>query len=154
MWLNPVAGTPASALETTALLDSLGPSLMPRTSVLQGVAAALTLLAARAVAGSRPLLVSTLSLAGIAVRASRQLVERESVIGRWQVDQRTTLPGVLGTATLTTALGSGLARGFVASRTALTDRLEAAAGVPLQHRRTGGARWRESSQRHHQEPAQ
>ena len=48
MWLNPVAGTPASALESTALLDSLGPSLMPRTSVLQGVAAGLSVLAARA----------------------------------------------------------------------------------------------------------
>lgn len=201
MWLNPVAGTPGSALETAALVDSLGPSLMPRTSVLQGVAAGLTVLVARAVAGSaegvvrrvrpatlglggqlatraalalvgaaagalpprsnemlwragvrsaghlasaaalggavydtgeelrsrypaqravRPLLVSGLSLAGIAVRASRQLAQRESAIDRWPIDQRTTLSGVVGTAALTTAVGSGLARSYIASRNALS----------------------------------
>jgi len=199
MWLNPVAGTPSSALETAALLDSLAPSLMPRTSTLQGAAAGLTVLIARAVAAPaegivqrsrtaavplqgqlatraalalvgaaagalpprehetlwragarsaghlataaaiggavydtgehlrarypaqraiRPLLVSTLSLAGIAVRASRQLVERESAVERWPVDQHTTLPGVVGTAALVTAAGSGLTRLYTASRVA------------------------------------
>ena len=199
-WLNPVAGTPASALETAALLDSLGPSLMPRTSALQGAAAGLTVLIARAVAtapeallrrtGSttrplrgklatraglalagaaagampprddetlwrsgvrsaghlataaaiggavhdmgdelrarlpvrsavRPVIVTALGLAGIAVRASRQLVERESAIERWPIDQRTTLPGVIGTAAAVTAVGSGLARLFTGSRDAL-----------------------------------
>lgn len=38
-WVNPVTGSPSSALETSAFLDSFGTSLMPRTSQLQGAAA-------------------------------------------------------------------------------------------------------------------
>ncbi len=48
-WLNPLTGSPASALETTVFLDSFGPSLMPRTSVHQGLATGLSVLAARGV---------------------------------------------------------------------------------------------------------
>ena len=48
-WLNPVAGSPSSPLETTVFLDSFGPSLMPRTSVHQGLASGLSVLAARGV---------------------------------------------------------------------------------------------------------
>jgi uncharacterized membrane protein len=48
-WLNPITGSPSAALETSALLDAFGPSLMPRTSRLQGVAAGLGVLAARGV---------------------------------------------------------------------------------------------------------
>ena len=36
-WQNPVVASPAAPLETFAALDALGPSLMPRTSRLQGV---------------------------------------------------------------------------------------------------------------------
>ncbi len=48
-WINPVIGSPAGPLETTVFVDSFGPSLMPRTSVHQGVATGLSVLAARAV---------------------------------------------------------------------------------------------------------
>ena len=48
-WLNPLTGSPASPLETTVFLDSFGPSLMPRTSVHQGLASGLSILAARGV---------------------------------------------------------------------------------------------------------
>jgi len=48
-WLNPAFGSPSSALETTAFLDSFGTSLMPRTSQLQGASAGLSLIAARMV---------------------------------------------------------------------------------------------------------
>lgn len=48
-WLNPVIGSPAGPLETSVFIDSFGPSLMPRTSVHQGVATGLSVLAARAV---------------------------------------------------------------------------------------------------------
>ncbi|MDJ0663309.1 MAG: alpha/beta-hydrolase family protein [Acidimicrobiia bacterium] len=48
-WLNPLFGSPSSPLETRAFLDSFGPSLMPRTSTLQGVVAGMNVLAARAV---------------------------------------------------------------------------------------------------------
>jgi uncharacterized membrane protein len=47
-WLNPVVASPAAPLETFAALDALGPSLMPRTSRLQGVSMGLSVLAARA----------------------------------------------------------------------------------------------------------
>jgi len=50
-WLNPVAGSPSSALETSAYLDSFGTSLMPRTSQLQGAAGGFSVIAARAVSG-------------------------------------------------------------------------------------------------------
>ena len=50
-WLNPVLGSPAAPLETRAFLDSFGPSLMPRTSILQGVSSGMNVLAARAAAG-------------------------------------------------------------------------------------------------------
>ncbi len=46
-WINPVIGSPAGPLETTVFVDSFGPSLMPRTSVHQGVATGLSVLAAR-----------------------------------------------------------------------------------------------------------
>ena len=35
--LNPITGSPSSPIETAALLDSFGYSLMPRTSVHQGM---------------------------------------------------------------------------------------------------------------------
>ena len=51
-WLNPVIASPAAPLETFAALDALGPSLMPRTSRLQGVSMGLSVLGARATAGA------------------------------------------------------------------------------------------------------
>ena len=51
-WLNPVVASPAAPLETFAALDALGPSLMPRTSRLQGIAMGLSALGARATASA------------------------------------------------------------------------------------------------------
>lgn len=48
---NPIAGSPAAALETQAALEAFGPSLMPRAALHQGVAAGLAILAARGVTG-------------------------------------------------------------------------------------------------------
>lgn len=45
---NPFMNRPSAPLETIAFLDSFGPSLMPRASLHQGVAAGLSILAARA----------------------------------------------------------------------------------------------------------
>jgi uncharacterized membrane protein len=50
-WLNPVVASPGAPLETFAALDALGPSLMPRTSRLQGIAMGLSVLGARATTG-------------------------------------------------------------------------------------------------------
>ncbi len=46
---NPVVGDPSSPLKTASLFDSFGPSLMPRASMHQGLAAAVSILAAEAV---------------------------------------------------------------------------------------------------------
>ncbi len=48
-WVNPITGSPSSPLETSVFLDSFGPSLMPRTSVHQGLATGLSVIAARGV---------------------------------------------------------------------------------------------------------
>jgi len=50
-WQNPVVASPAAPLESVAALDALGPSLMPRTSRLQGVSMGLSVLGARATTG-------------------------------------------------------------------------------------------------------
>jgi uncharacterized membrane protein len=47
--LNPITSDPAAPLSTAAFLDAFGPSLMPRASFHQGIAAGLSVLAADAV---------------------------------------------------------------------------------------------------------
>lgn len=47
--LNPVTSGPAAPLQTAAAIDSFGPSLMPRSSLHQGIAGGLAVLAARMV---------------------------------------------------------------------------------------------------------
>jgi uncharacterized membrane protein len=49
--LNPALASPAAPHEAVAALEALGPSLMPRTSRLQGVAMGLSVLGARATTG-------------------------------------------------------------------------------------------------------
>jgi uncharacterized membrane protein len=68
-WLNPVVASPAAPLETFAALDALGPSLMPRTSRLAGVSMGLSVLGARASAGT-------------AERLTRAAVPADAPIGR------------------------------------------------------------------------
>jgi uncharacterized membrane protein len=82
-WLNPVVASPAAPLETFAALDALGPSLMPRTSRLQGVAMGLSVLGARATAAA-------------AERLTRVAVPAEAPLGR-QLATRA-LIGAAGTA--------------------------------------------------------
>jgi uncharacterized membrane protein len=47
--INPITSGPAAPLQTAAALDSFGPSLMPRSSLHQGVAGGLAVLSARAI---------------------------------------------------------------------------------------------------------
>ncbi len=203
-WLNPVTSSPAAPFETGAFLDSFGPSLMPRTSALQGFMTGLAVLTARAstaqveqitgtmvptdatlarkvgaraaVAGTgiaaaalperdgerlwrsglrsggrllwagalggalydvgthlrdrfpsrrgiRPALVSGAATAGVAVWASRRLARRKQEIARWPVAQQNTLPRAIVAGTLVTAAGSGLARGYVFTRSSLVGYL-------------------------------
>jgi uncharacterized membrane protein len=48
-YLNPITSEPAAPLTTAAFLDAFGPSLMPRASFHQGIAAGLSVLAGRVV---------------------------------------------------------------------------------------------------------
>jgi uncharacterized membrane protein len=73
-WLNPVVASPSAPLETFAALDALGPSLMPRTSRLQGVAMGLSVLGARATTGAAERLTAMAVPAGAPLR--RQLATR------------------------------------------------------------------------------
>ncbi len=191
-----VAG-PTAPLETVAFMDSFLPSLMPRTSVHQGLAAGLNVLTARLIAGAvetvhtavlpstvgvwprlglravqvgagqglaslpelddeslwragarsggdvlravaaggavydvvdhlrsrwpassplRPLLAGTVVTSGFLVWASRRLAVRKAEIQRWPVDQEATTMGALGVGAAVSAVGTGLGKGFTASR--------------------------------------
>ena len=191
-----VAG-PTTPLETAGFLDSFLPSLMPRTSVHQGLAAGLNVLTARLVAGAievvndavlpssfglwprlglralemgaghglaslpevqdenlwrsgarsggtvitavavggavhdvmqhlrhrfpphsplRPALSGAVLTTGFLVWASRRLAVRKSEIKRWPVDQEATTMGALGVGAAVTAVGTGIGKGFSASR--------------------------------------
>jgi uncharacterized membrane protein len=76
-WLNPVVASPAAPLETFAALDALGPSLMPRTSRLQGIAMGLSALGARATTGAVERLTGLVVPAGAPL--GRQLATRALV---------------------------------------------------------------------------
>ncbi len=58
---NPIAGSPAAALDTEAALAAFEPSLMPRASLHQGIAAGLAVLAGRGVSAVAELATSALS---------------------------------------------------------------------------------------------
>jgi uncharacterized membrane protein len=68
-WLNPLVASPAAPLETFAALDALGPSLMPRTSRLQGIAMGMSALGARVAVGA-------------AERLTRAAVPADAPLGR------------------------------------------------------------------------
>jgi uncharacterized membrane protein len=78
-WQNPVVASPGAPLETVAALEALGPSLMPRTSRLAGVAMGLSVLGARATTG----VVERLTRRAVPAQAplARQLVARVVVGG-------------------------------------------------------------------------
>jgi uncharacterized membrane protein len=78
-WQNPVVASPAAPLETFAALDAVGPSLMPRTSRLAGVAMGLSVLGARATTGVVERLTRTVVPADAPL--ARQLVARAAVGG-------------------------------------------------------------------------
>jgi uncharacterized membrane protein len=197
---NPLLSSPGGPLEGMAMASSFEPSLMPRTSMQQGIMMGLAGLAARslvaiveqgtrrvtpassglsaklairgaigaagaglsmipkqpgeslwrsgvrsggrmlsavaisgavydtseAVAGKtrrgsivRPILSSAAITAGLVALAGKNLKERKQVIKRWPVEQKNELPMALGIGWATYAAGSGLGKGYVASRDGL-----------------------------------
>jgi hypothetical protein len=70
--MNPLVASPSAPRETVAALDALGPSLMPRTSRLQGLAMGLCVLGARATSGVAEMLTRTVAPADAPL--PRQLV--------------------------------------------------------------------------------
>jgi uncharacterized membrane protein len=77
-WLNPVVASPAAPAETVAALDALGPSLMPRTSRLAGMATGLSVLGMRASANAAERLTRAAAPADAPI--GRQLAAR-AVVG-------------------------------------------------------------------------
>lgn len=108
---NPVFGGPAAPLKTEALFGAFGPSLMPRASLHQGMAAGLSVLAAEAVgqavdAGVRRLVPSTMPLA-VRVGARAALTAAGSALGRLpEHDSESTAVASLRTAGRLTAAGA------------------------------------------------
>jgi uncharacterized membrane protein len=220
--LNPITASPSSAIETAALLDSFGYSLMPRTSVHQGMAAGLATLMGRAVGvgveratsalvsptrplparlaaraalggvgaglemlpghedatlwnaglrsggellwvGSvggalfdvgtflqhrypaqrwvRPALIATAGTGGALLWARRRMAARRSVIKRWPVEQRATVPAALGIGGAVYAVGVGLTRGYAASRNGLIRHLGPGFGKNALGRAGNAALW-------------
>ncbi|MGD2061081.1 MAG: alpha/beta-hydrolase family protein [Acidimicrobiia bacterium] len=78
--VNPITGGPAAPLKASALLDSFGPSLMPRKSLHQGIASGLAVLAA-GVVGS--------SIDGVA----RRVAPTSSPLA-WRLGSRAALAGI------------------------------------------------------------
>src|SRR5215218_1151417 len=78
-WQNPVVTSPAAPLETVAALFALEPSLMPRTSRLQGISMGLSVLGARATTG----VVEQLTRTAVPAEApiGRQLATRAAIGG-------------------------------------------------------------------------
>jgi uncharacterized membrane protein len=77
--LNPVVASPSASREPVAALDALGPSLMPRTARLQGIAMGLSVLGTRATTG----LVETLTRTAVPADAPlpAQLAARAALGG-------------------------------------------------------------------------
>src|SRR5829696_6652244 len=78
-WQNPVVASPAAPLETVAALFALEPSLMPRTSRLQGISMGLSVLGARATTGVVEQLTRTAMPAEAPI--GRQLATRAAIGG-------------------------------------------------------------------------
>lgn len=89
-WLNPAAASPSAPRETVAALDAFGPSLMPRTATLHGVAMGLGMLGARATTG----VVEKLTRLAVPADASlpSQLVARAVIGGAGACDKRHAVP--------------------------------------------------------------
>jgi uncharacterized membrane protein len=219
---NPVASRPSAPLEAGVWLDSFEPSLMPRTSQLQGVAGGLGVLSVRALSGLveatlpplevgtararrryviraatglagaaiaqlpyrdgeslwrsgartvgrllgvasaggalhdashalrarypasrsiRPIAIATTTAVGLGLWAGRRLTERTAAVEPWPVEQRSTVPGSLAATAATTALGMGLARGFVLTRDRWVDYLGASVPRQVLARAINGAIW-------------
>jgi uncharacterized membrane protein len=212
---NPVTGGPAAPLKTRAMFAAFGPSLMPRASLHQGLAAGFSvltgelvgravdagirrvvpgasplalrmgatflaagagmavsrmretddeptakasvraageLMTAAAIGGAiheagvelrrrfparsplRPIIAGLAGVVGSLVYSKQLLDQREAVIEPWTADdKRASLPASIGIGLVTTAVGRGIGRGFMASRRATIryfgeDRSHAAIG--------------------------
>jgi uncharacterized membrane protein len=77
--LNPITSGPAAPLQTGAALDSFGPSLMPRSSLHQGIAGGIAVLIARAI--------------GLGVDAMATKVAPKTSPLAWRVGVRAALAG-------------------------------------------------------------
>jgi uncharacterized membrane protein len=71
----------------------------------------------------RPVLASVAITGGMVALAGKNLKERKQVIKRWPVEQKNELPMALGIGWATYVAGSGLGKGYIASRNGLVSYL-------------------------------
>jgi uncharacterized membrane protein len=71
----------------------------------------------------RPVLASVAITGGLVALAGKNLKERKQVIKRWPVEQKNELPMALGIGWATYVAGSGLGKGYIASRNGLVSYL-------------------------------
>jgi hypothetical protein len=130
-WQNPLVASPGAPFETVAALDALGPSLMPRTSRLAGMANAMAVPGEFGSFGHdyRADMVRFVQDAYRFPAASEQQLDRiEQMLVSLELDRAERIK----------AQRAHLAPPAPAHRDAGMD---AVAGVPLRTRRTRGARW-------------
>lgn len=64
----------------------------------------------------QPLLITASTMAGVLYWAGKRIARREQEVGKWPIPQEIALPESVATGVAIAALGSGVARGFRASR--------------------------------------
>lgn len=110
--VNPVTGGPSAPLKADALLDSFGPSLMPRKSLHQGLAGGLALLSAELIGGSVDLMARQIAppdspvVWRLGVRAA-MAVGGAAVAGISETDEEPTSRAALRSAGRLAAVASG-----------------------------------------------
>ena len=96
-WNNPLTGTPSAPLESVAVVNAYSPSLMPRASAHQGIAAGLSVLAARAVGATTDLVVDKTvgSDAPFVLRMGVRAAIGAAAVAAWRIPQQDSEPPLL-----------------------------------------------------------
>jgi uncharacterized membrane protein len=90
---------------------------------------------------ARPLVVSVALGGGVLWWGGRRLAAREAAVARWPLPQTTTLPATIATSYAVTAVGSGIARGYVGTRRLLEGYLGPGPGKRLLARLLNAGVW-------------
>jgi hypothetical protein len=89
----------------------------------------------------RPLVVSTALATGLVGWGARRMRAREAAVQRWPLPQTTTVPATLATSYAVAAVGTGLTRGYVFTRSALESYFGPGPGKRLVARLANAGVW-------------